>query len=68
MGAIFKVPVVQDVTDEQLDQFCSDEDRNIYGTAAEGTVSYVEADYDRPVILAFGNEGNGLPDEFFGML
>ncbi|MBS6256701.1 TrmH family RNA methyltransferase [Megasphaera massiliensis] len=64
MGAIFKVPVVQDVTDEQLDQFCSDEDRNIYGTAAEGTVSYVEADYDRPVILAFGNEGNGLPDEF----
>lgn len=64
MGAIFKVPVVQDVTDEQLDQFCSDEDRNIYGTAAEGSVSYVDADYNRPVILAFGNEGNGLPDEF----
>ena len=49
MGAIFKVPVVQDVTDEQLDQFCSDEDRNIYGTAAEGSVSYVDADYNRPV-------------------
>ena len=36
MGAIFKVPVVQDVTDEQLDQFCSDEDRNIYGTPPKG--------------------------------
>ena len=64
MGAIFKVPVVQDVTDEQLDQFCADEDRQVYGTAPEGTVSYVDADYSQPVILAFGNEGNGLPGPF----
>lgn len=64
MGAVFKVPVVTDVTDAELDQFCSDEDREVYGTAAEGTVSYVEAAYDRPVVLAFGNEGNGLEADF----
>lgn len=64
MGAIFKVPVVQDVTDEQLDQFCADEDRQVYGTAPEGSISYVDADYNQPVILAFGNEGNGLPEPF----
>lgn len=64
MGAVFKIPIVANVTDEALDQFCVDEDRAVYGTAAQGTVSYVDADYDRPVILAFGNEGNGLGEEF----
>lgn len=64
MGAVFKVPIVANVTDEALDQFCVDEDRAVYGTAAQGTVSYVDADYDRPVILAFGNEGNGLGEDF----
>lgn len=64
MGAIFKIPIVQHVTDEELDAFCADEDRLVYGTAMQGTVSYVQADYSRPVILAFGNEGNGLGEEF----
>lgn len=64
MGAIFKVPIIQHVTDEQLDQFCADEDRRVYGTAASGSVAYGDADYTAPVILAFGNEGNGLADDF----
>lgn len=64
MGAVFKIPIVPNVTDEELDQFCSDEDRAVYGTAATGTTSYVDADYDRPVVVAFGNEGNGLADDF----
>ena len=64
MGAVFKVPIVQHVTDEELDAFCADEDRLVYGTAAQGTVSYVHADYSRPVILAFGNEGSGLGEDF----
>lgn len=64
MGAVFKVPIVQNVTDEELDQFCANEDRVVYGTAADGTISYSDAAYDAPVILAFGNEGNGLEKEF----
>ena len=64
MGAVFKVPIVTAVSDAALDQFCADEDRAVYGTAADGTTSYVAADYERPVILAFGNEGNGLGEEF----
>ena len=61
MGAIFKVPVVQDVTDEQLDQFCADEDRQVYGTAPEGTVSYVDADYSQPVILPSATKATACP-------
>lgn len=64
MGAIFKIPIVQHVTDEQLDEFCANEDRLVYGTAAQGSCSYVEADYSRPIVLAFGNEGNGLSNDF----
>ena len=64
MGAIFKIPIVQQVTDEQLDMFCANEDRLVYGTAAQGSVSYVDAEYSRPVVLAFGNEGSGLGEEF----
>lgn len=64
MGAIFKVPIIQQVTGAELDQFCADEDRCVYGTAASGSLSYTEADYRRPVVLAFGNEGSGLSGEF----
>ena len=52
------------MTDEQLDTFCANEDRLVYGTAAQGSVSYVHADYSHPVVLAFGNEGSGLGEEF----
>lgn len=63
MGAIFKIPVIQGVTEEELQSFCASQGRTIYGTAASGTVSYEKADYNRPVV-AFGNEGNGLCDDF----
>ena len=64
MGAIFKIPLVQHVTDEQLARLCADQHRHLYGTAASGSVSYASADYAQPVVLAFGNEGNGLDDAF----
>lgn len=64
MGAIFKVPVVQDVTEEELKIFCASQGRRVYGTAPQGTVSYDKADYSVPVVLAFGNEGNGLSHRF----
>lgn len=64
MGAIFKVPVVQNVTEDELKKFCTSQGRLVYGTAPQGTVSYDKADYSVPVVLAFGNEGNGLNHSF----
>ena len=62
MGAIFKVPIVQDVSEAQLIEFCRQQGRVLLGTAPQGTTSYAQAAYARPVVLAFGNEGNGLSD------
>ena len=64
MGAVFKIPVVQHVTDHDLASFCSREGRQLIGTTPRGTCSYSDADYSRPVVLACGNEGNGLTDGF----
>lgn len=63
MGAIFKLPVVQHVSEQALLDFCRRQGRALLGTAPQGTVSYERADYSRPVVLAFGNEGNGLSHE-----
>ena len=62
MGAIFKLPIVQDVDEEQLLAFCRRNGRALFGTAPQGTVSYEKAAYSQPVVLAFGNEGNGLSE------
>lgn len=66
MGAIFKVPLVQDVSEDNLFSFAKGQGRQVYGTAPKGTVSYEKAGYDKPSILCFGNEGNGLTADFLG--
>ena len=60
MGAIFKVPVIQHVTLDDLLAFRRRSGRFLLGTAPLGKVRYTDAPYEKPVILAFGNEGNGL--------
>lgn len=62
MGAIFKLPIMQDVDEEQLLAFCRRTGRVLLGTAPQGTVSYEQAPYGQPAVLAFGNEGNGLSE------
>lgn len=67
MGAIFKVPIVQNVTAREVLDFCHASGRRLAGTAPQGTVVYAAADYTCPVVLAFGNEGNGLSTGFLDM-
>ncbi len=62
MGAIFKIPVVQDVDEEELLDFCCRHGRVLVGTAPQGAIPYDQCDYGRPVVLAFGNEGSGLTE------
>lgn len=63
MGAIFKIPIVQDVAADELISFCRRQGRTLVGTAPQGDVLYARGDYSRPLVLAFGNEGNGLSEE-----
>lgn len=62
MGAIFKIPVVQDVSEEELLAFCRRHGRVLMGTAPQGPVPYHAADYGTPAVIAFGNEGSGLSE------
>lgn len=64
MGAIFKIPIIQAVTREALETYGRQSGRLLLGTTPAGSCSYAAAPYDKPVILAFGNEGNGLSADF----
>lgn len=60
MGALFKIPVVQQVTQEALLAYCRGSQRILMGTTPHTTQTYDRASYDKPFVVAFGNEGRGL--------
>lgn len=61
MGALFQLPVVTGVTISALNQFLTDHELPVLGTALDKTAkSCFAIDYSRPLAVAFGNEGNGL--------
>ena len=64
MGALFKIPVVQHVELADVLHFCKVSGRHLFGTSPYGKISYADMEYSRPIVLAFGNEGNGLTDDF----
>ncbi|WP_427111780.1 TrmH family RNA methyltransferase [Megasphaera sueciensis] len=64
MGALFKIPVVQHVELADVLHFCKVSGRHLFGTSPYGRISYADMEYSRPIVLAFGNEGNGLTDDF----
>ena len=60
MGAIFKVPVVQNVSLERISSFCDEKKRILTGTLLGANKLYTQVDWRQPTVIAFGNEGNGL--------
>lgn len=64
MGAIFKVPLIENIDEEEICAFVLRQGRVLFGTSPQGRVSYAAADYKRPAVLAFGNEGQGLTAAF----
>jgi len=64
MGALFKIPVVQHVELSAVLHFCKVSGRRLLGTSPHGKKSYADMEYSQPIVLAFGNEGNGLTENF----
>lgn len=62
MGALFKIPVVQGVTQEELLAYCHESQRILIGTTPHTSLTYDKAPYDTPFVVAFGNEGRGLSE------
>ncbi|WP_441562292.1 TrmH family RNA methyltransferase [Colibacter massiliensis] len=63
MGAIFKVPVVQGVMRNDLQDYCKKTGRRLLMTAADAKTVYTDIDWHRPSVVVFGNEGAGLSAE-----
>ena len=63
MGSYFNIDIISDVTFEDLQKF-KDSGVNIIGGALRSDTSdYREADYSTPVMIAVGNEANGISDK-----
>lgn len=58
-GAVFRVPVLSDVTLAEL----SRPGRTMWGTSSHHGIDYDEADLTGPVTVVVGNEARGLPDD-----
>lgn len=60
MGGLFKVPIVQQVTAAQLQLFVKNQQLRLIGTGLTNARVYTEVSFQEPLVIAFGNEGNGL--------
>ncbi len=61
-GALFRIPVVEGLTPEELLEYCRSRSISIYRTSARGEIPYSKADFQSPCAILLGNEGRGLPD------
>ncbi len=64
MGAVFKVPVVQQVKTADLLRYCDSTGRRLIAAVPGAEKSYTQTDWTRPAVVAFGNEGAGLTADF----
>ncbi len=63
MGALFKIPVVENLKRETLLEFCREHQIRLVSTCLEGALPYDEVAYRGQNAIVFGNEGNGVADE-----
>jgi len=63
MGSAFRLPIVTDVSADQLIEKSGSAGLKIVATAAEAETSYSDLDWKQAVVLVLGNEANGIsPD------
>lgn len=63
MGALFKLPVIEGVSAENLIEFCQQQQIRLISSALEESTPYDELDYCGKNAIVFGNEGNGVRPE-----
>lgn len=65
MGSLFHVPFVEGIVADALIRFARDEGLDLLAAACDaGAQILFDADLRRPVIIVFGNEANGVSEEF----
>ena len=63
MGNLFRLPVVQQVSPEEMLAFARQRNAAVIACAMEGAVCYTEPAYEAGAVVVLGNEGNGLPQD-----
>ena len=65
MGAIFKIPLIQEVEMEDFLGLLKESEYKLVSTDLSAEQYYYQLDYREPLILAIGNEAAGLREELF---
>ena len=63
MGSFFHVAISENIPVSTLLEYKSLGFSIVCGSLSENTVNYTDADFTKPVIIAVGNEANGISDE-----
>ena len=63
MNGLSLIPIYQNLTMEDVKSLLSDFSLHSYALCPNATAAYHEVPYERPVVLVFGNEGNGIREE-----
>ncbi|MBX3244248.1 MAG: RNA methyltransferase [Acidobacteria bacterium] len=63
MGSAFRLPVWEKAEFADIERFCKDNALKIVATTPAGAKDHREIGWNGPILLAFGPEADGLPDE-----
>ncbi len=63
MGAAFRLPIITEVTPEELRARCQAAKITLAATTARTSLIYSDYDWQQPTMLLFGNEANGVRPE-----
>lgn len=64
MGSIFHVPIVEGLTTSEVVSFAKGYGIEILATSLESSNVYFAVDFNKPLAIVFGNEGNGVNAQF----
>ena len=64
MGSIFHVPIIEGLTISEIVTFMQEYGITILATSLESANVYFTVDFNKPIAIVFGNEGNGVNHQF----
>lgn len=63
-GSLFRIPVVQKVSETALFAGVKETGRKMFVTALEDAIDYSDGEYDDKSVIVIGNEGQGVSENF----
>jgi TrmH family RNA methyltransferase len=68
MGSVFAVPIVVEPDFQTVREWARSRQLELVGTSGAATHDHWNREWQRPVGIVLGNEGDGLPDEIMAEL